>query len=783
MRFPKSPPCEPPLDWGDLILAKRQAASLAGNATSLQGVPISPDVINELQSLVNVNGTFIPLSVQIINNVQSFGAKGDGQRVTDGTIGAGSHSLTSPSALFKADDADKLLTVYGAGAGGAPLATTIATYVSPTNVLLVDAAGTSVGGDGEVNWGTDDSAAINATIVAARTSPYSSVVYFPPGVYCTSVGFAIDNAVGDSGLQFVGANSGGQGEFNLSTRICLMRPQPYLLQHRAERTRFTFLWFDGNFLASDVLQFEYFSTENDFDGVVFSGATVLTGNIHHYGNAFGQLEIDFLAFYRFSLINDPWLFARYAATCVYNENAEAFFIMYDAGEFRHATNLFRYRGGSCDVYNSQVFQWTHACILLEAFCQPCTFWRIYNEQDTAPFLLQSNIAAATSSLTFTLRDIQLQSPTGIYWTHQMRLSLQNVSINAVIISDPAAAVGFDGVQYGIQPISMRDVTFLNGNNVQYDSGIPGQLVEEFGTLIDEAPTTVTDGVMSSSVNPTFFSSATAAFTSLFSVGAPISVAGAGPAGGPLNTFIAGFINADTVILAAAASTTVSGATASFGQIVLRTTRPESPGEIVGDDVGYDANGVYLAVGVAPTNAGVPLVAADLHVISFLSQNRTFTLSGLGVASFGVRMKVSRYGATDVFAATILYDAVNLSSISLLAGQTATFEYIPNNGWILIGLDGSTNDVYFSNSQSGKITLVGGTATISTGIIVDANSTVFLTRRTVGGTVTTTVQYEAPAASMVVGLPGTGSITINAYEADGVTVNTLDTSVVGYLVLG
>lgn len=74
---------------------------------------------------------------------------------------------------------------------------------------------------------------------------------------------------------------------------------------------------------------------------------------------------------------------------------------------------------------------------------------------------------------------------------------------------------------------------------------------------------VLDGAMSSSSNTTTLTSATANFTS-GDVGKLISVAGAGSAGGILSSTIATFTNSTTVILANAASTTVSGAKITWG---------------------------------------------------------------------------------------------------------------------------------------------------------------------------------------------------------------------------
>lgn len=78
----------------------------------------------------------------------------DVQQVTDGAMTSPSTTLTcATSAPFAAGDVGKLIRVAGAGAGGADLDTTIATYVSPTQVTLTDAPSTTVAG-ATVTWGS-----------------------------------------------------------------------------------------------------------------------------------------------------------------------------------------------------------------------------------------------------------------------------------------------------------------------------------------------------------------------------------------------------------------------------------------------------------------------------------------------------------------------------------------------------------------------------------------------------------------------------------------------------
>jgi hypothetical protein len=111
-------------------------------------------------------------------SVKTYGAKGDGQQVTDGAMGTiGSGVLTSATGLFASTDVGKYISVVGAGAAGAPLVTTIASFQSATQVTLTATASAIVTGK-TVYWGTDDSVAIGTAITTAGVG---GVVFFPPG--------------------------------------------------------------------------------------------------------------------------------------------------------------------------------------------------------------------------------------------------------------------------------------------------------------------------------------------------------------------------------------------------------------------------------------------------------------------------------------------------------------------------------------------------------------------------------------------------------------------------
>jgi len=125
-------------------------------------------------------------------NVKWFGAKGDGKDALDGNITTGTNNFTTGTAIFSATDVGKVISIKGAGTSGAYLVTTIATYVSATNVTLSTNAALTVSG---VSWffGTDDTFAIQDTINAAYADGGGKVyvnkgIHIINGILQTSVG-------------------------------------------------------------------------------------------------------------------------------------------------------------------------------------------------------------------------------------------------------------------------------------------------------------------------------------------------------------------------------------------------------------------------------------------------------------------------------------------------------------------------------------------------------------------------------------------------------------------
>ena len=83
-----------------------------------------------------------------------------------------------------------------------------------------------------------------------------------------------------------------------------------------------------------------------------------------------------------------------------------------------------------------------------------------------------------------------------------------------------------------------------------------------------------------------------------------------------------------------------------------------------------------------------------------------------------------------------------------------------------------------NAQSGSAVLVAGTVTV-TGVNLTANSIIQCTRKVQGGTITSTIGYEAPSASRNT---STGQFVLNAVVAAG-TVASSDTSTIDWVIFG
>lgn len=141
--------------------------------------------------------------------------------------------------------------------------------------------------------------------------------------------------------------------------------------------------------------------------------------------------------------------------------------------------------------------------------------------------------------------------------------------------------------------------------------------------------TVVDGVISSTVNNTQLTSATAAFTSA-DIGLGIGITGAGPSGGMKVAAIKSVTNGTTVILDSAAITTVGAATTYIGQMTTDGLH-EQPMAI---DLIRQGGGVPIADFVFPDTKPKPFTftAVTNKLPSTVYTSNTITVTGIKVPS-------------------------------------------------------------------------------------------------------------------------------------------------------
>ncbi len=96
----------------------------------------------------------------------------DGHYASSGmSMTSSSATLTSATNVFAVGDVGKPIVVQGAGAGAAPLVTTISAYTDAQHVTLTDSAGTAVS-NGEAFWGNSTAPSVQIACVLASPDQY-----------------------------------------------------------------------------------------------------------------------------------------------------------------------------------------------------------------------------------------------------------------------------------------------------------------------------------------------------------------------------------------------------------------------------------------------------------------------------------------------------------------------------------------------------------------------------------------------------------------------------------
>jgi hypothetical protein len=116
-------------------------------------------------------------------DVTTNGLKADAVLLVDGSCTASSATFNSASAAFSASDIGKTISAIGCGPSNSTLVTTIAAYISPSQITMAAAAGTTKVG-AIVHYGTNNTGPLTALIAALGTG--CDVMDFPKGNYLFS---------------------------------------------------------------------------------------------------------------------------------------------------------------------------------------------------------------------------------------------------------------------------------------------------------------------------------------------------------------------------------------------------------------------------------------------------------------------------------------------------------------------------------------------------------------------------------------------------------------------
>ncbi len=169
--------------------------------------------VDNLHGVTITQPNISPTSIAnvVIPNVTTNGKAND-----HGHAVASSTDFTTTDSVFASGDVGKTIVIENAGSGNKGFATTIAAYVSPTEVTLAAATPSSVtAGQTQFFWGTDDTTAVSAAITQAASIAQSKL-FFEPGIYITTSTMVAQAA---DGLTIEGAGNGGNNQTGYGTRI------------------------------------------------------------------------------------------------------------------------------------------------------------------------------------------------------------------------------------------------------------------------------------------------------------------------------------------------------------------------------------------------------------------------------------------------------------------------------------------------------------------------------------------------------------------------------------
>lgn len=275
---------------------------------------------------------------------------------------------------------------------------------------------------------------------------------------------------------------------------------------------------------------------------------------------------------------------------------------------------------------------------------------------------------------------------------------------------------------------------------------------------------ITDGSISSTVNPTRLTS-TAAGWKTTDVGKPITVVGAGSGGADLVTTIQGYLSASTVYLTDPALTTVSGTTATYGSSPTQqygiTVKDSVTNVAVSGNICHDntKSGIFYQIsintqaynariidntcfnngkaGVATATDGIRVWGSSLGTIEgvLVRGNRCFDNQSVKTQSYGIAIK------DNVTEALIKDNDVRGNATGGIlddpTAATATNTYVNNKGYNpdeLYAQGNVTGATTFNQTNGSTITatLTGNvTATVTAGKSINSTLTLILAQDATG----------------------------------------------------
>lgn len=179
----------------------------------------------------------------------------------------------------------------------------------------------------------------------------------------------------------------------------------------------------------------------------------------------------------------------------------------------------------------------------------------------------------------------------------------------------------------------------------------------------------------------------------------------------------------------------------------------------------------LAAFTVASNDGLTYVAGQRVLLAAQTTAAQCGVYVVGTVAAGVA-PLTRAADMPAGAAVVPGGIIEVSEGTVFAGST--WKAFATAGAII----GTNDPVYYPRKYSSVVTLSSGTYTIGAGggseplfLRSTTLSDVQVTRDTAGGTITTTIMYVAPIASMIAGKAGTAAVLVRSAVAAGTILNT------------